>query len=112
MGEEHHAWASAKATAEKASYPQPSPLCRLFPMAYIHFCLLPIPSFTHKQFVVLNRPGSRTTGPERSDSMHPQEPNLQCPWATGPAESEPCAAPTHCSAAAMLCPAQLHHCHQ
>lgn len=112
MGEEHQAWASAKAEQKKLLIPS-HPLCAgFFAMVYIYFCLLSVPSLMHKQLVILNQPGSRTTGPEESDSVHLQEPNLQHPWATGPAESEPCAVPRHCSAAAMLRPAQLHHCHQ
>lgn len=87
MGQEHQDWASAKAEQKKPPIPS-HPLCaRFFPMVYIYFCLLPVPSFTHKQFVILNQPCSRTTGPEGIYSIHLQEPNLQHPWATGPADS-------------------------
>lgn len=71
--------------AEKASYPQPSPLCRLRSHDIYLFLLSSIPKF-HAQFVALNQPSSRTTGPEGSDSTHPQEPNLQLPRAAGPAD--------------------------
>lgn len=72
----------AKAEQKMPSIPR-RPLCvGSIPMAhsFVFFQLF------HTQFVVLNQPSSRTTGPEGSDSTHPQKPSLQLPWAAGAAD--------------------------
>lgn len=78
-GEEHQACTSAKAEQKKPSIPSHPLWAASIPMVWIYFCFLPVVKF-HAQFVVLNQPNSRTTGPEGSDFTHPQK-----PWAAGPA---------------------------